>query len=101
MGVVPFFWLQSVANHPDTDQADLLIAEALITEGEPPSAVAVPCDSGGVEILDRREVDESIDLLIGLGFIESVVAVDCDCAAGGCESHLLVFRMPAAASAAG
>jgi hypothetical protein len=93
-GIVPFYWLQAVAEHPDTLLVDLLVAEALIVHGST-DQVAVPCpDCGGVELLDPQEVDESVEVLIGLGFVESVVAVDCDCAAGGCESHLLTFRLP-------
>ncbi len=92
--VIPFYWLEAVAQHPETLPVDLIVAEALIMEGTT-DQVAAPCpDCGGIETLDPQEVDESIEALIGLGFIESVVAVDCDCAAGGCESHLLVFRMP-------
>ena len=86
MELIPFYWLAAIASHPETILTDVSVAEALLTGS-----------GNDIPGIDQEDADESVQVLIELGFAESVVSMDCpDCE--GCVSHLLALRMPQAVS---
>lgn len=78
-------WLEAVMNHPSTEDIDLYVAVGLIRTG---CANGVTVPSGA--LIPQADVDQSMALLVKLGFLEQVAAVEFD---GGKDS-LLVLRMP-------
>lgn len=86
-------WLEAIFQHRDTADIDLHVAVALLLTGSA-NGVTAPCpDCGRCELIDQDDVDDSIAVLMDLGFVESVAAVEVD----GGEDHLLVLRMPVSA----
>lgn len=76
-------WLTAVDAHRETIDTDLLVA------------VAVANGETSVDGLEQETVDETIEELIGYGFLESVFSASCSggCV-GDCEEHVLELRLP-------
>lgn len=78
-------WLTAVDAHRETIDTDLLVA------------VAVANGETSVDGLEQETVDDSIEELIGYGFLESVFSAGCadaDCDADECIEYVLELRMP-------
>jgi hypothetical protein len=84
-------WLEAVLRHPATTDTDLSVAAALLLTGSA-NGVTKPSPDGPV-LIAQDVVDESMTVLVELGFLETVVSV----AADGGEDFLLALRMPVSA----
>lgn len=82
MTVCPVEWLSAIDAHPETLDTDLVVAAA-ITQG-----------STTVDGWDRQRVDDSIEELIGLGFLDDVFSMSGGCSHPGCVEHVLELRLP-------
>lgn len=81
MTVCAVEWLTAIDAHPETLDTDLVVAAA-ITQG-----------STTVDGWDQQRVDDSIEELIGLGFLDDVFSTGCsECV--DCVEHVLELRLP-------
>ena len=99
MSVNTAHWLVAIDAHPETIDTDLVVATALANgdadvEGLDPERPEV---SQGIEThplldgLSPDDVTDAVEMLIGYGFLEDVVAVD---RGDGTEEHVLELRLP-------
>jgi len=77
-------WLAAVDAHPETIDTDLVVA------------VAIANGSTTVDGWDQQTVDESIEELVGLGFVAEVFSAPCaGSCVGECTEVVLELRIPA------
>ncbi|BBX69405.1 hypothetical protein [Mycolicibacterium psychrotolerans] len=72
-------WLLAIDAHPETIDTDLVVAVAL-SNGD-----------AAVEGVEPADVADAVDALVGLGFLEPVLATDHPLG----EEHVLELRLPA------
>lgn len=75
-------WLMAIDAHPETLDTDLAVAAVMLSDG------VIGLES--IDGLSRESVDDAVNELIALGFLEDVFSM----AGNGQEEYVLELRIP-------